>query len=181
MFIVLCSTTFCRTFSWEQSRWLVDFSKVRGLDGIYIANVYWDAYNGEEPQPDTDSEVHTLISFNKGESCSFFLLRVCLLVFSSVRTCRVYFHLIFFSGGDWDEIAAPEGTTCTSRDECQLHLNGPTTSQFGRVYSDEDAIGLVMATGNVGQSLSDSGSNTFLSRDAGLTWSLVEFGMCFRY
>jgi len=130
-------------FSWETSRWLVDFSKVRGIDGVYIANVYWEPYSGMQTQPDIDSEIHSLVTLNKG--------------------------------GDWEDIPPPTGTSCSTR-ECGLHLNGPTTSNAGRVYSDEDAIGLVLATGNVGESLVPGASDTFFSRDAGLTWIKVADG-----
>lgn len=54
---------------------------------------------------------------------------------------------------------------------CILNLNGPAESLYGRVYSDEEAVGLLMATGNVGEDLSPPFS-TFFSRDAGLTYVL---------
>jgi hypothetical protein len=59
-----------------------------------------------------------------------------------------------------------------SSQTCILNLNGPAESLYGRVYSDEEAVGLLMATGNVGEDLSPPFS-TFFSRDAGLTYALL--------
>lgn len=44
--------------------------------------------------------------------------------------------------------------------------------QYGPVYSTENSIGLIIGTGNIGQFLENRSDqvNTYLSRDAGLTW-----------
>lgn len=56
---------------------------------------------------------------------------------------------------------------------CMLHLHDLTeNSKFVPVYSYRNALGIVMGTGNVGGKLSfdPSVTNTYLSRDGGLTW-----------
>jgi hypothetical protein len=44
--------------------------------------------------------------------------------------------------------------------------------QFGPFYSAENAVGMIIGTGNVGSYLSFQKDeiNTYLSRDGGLTW-----------
>ena len=37
---------------------------------------------------------------------------------------------------------------CLKEAECYLHLNSHKTSHFGPIYSNESAIGLIIATGN---------------------------------
>jgi len=50
---------------------------------------------------------------------------------------------------------------------------------FGPIYSNTNAVGIVMATGNVGDSLDTTGLddvNTYISRDAGWTWYEIDQG-----
>jgi hypothetical protein len=53
------------------------------------------------------------------------------------------------------------------------HKGEPTQQDFGPLYSNENAVGLVMATGNVGDALRNDVVNTYFSRDGGLTWEQV--------
>ena len=71
--------------------------------------------------------------------------------------------------------------TCHS-DDCELHLHGAShwqrgtwKTRLGSVYSQPSAPGVVLATGNVGEYLSGDAQivNTFLSRDAGATWTEI--------
>lgn len=50
--------------------------------------------------------------------------------------------------------------------------------RFGPFYTTDNSIGLVMGTGNVGKYLSNRPDqvNTYLSRDAGLSWYEVKKG-----
>lgn len=61
--------------------------------------------------------------------------------------------------------------------KCSLHLHSVTQPHnFGRVFSST-APGLVMGVGSVGEYLKPyEESDTFLSTDAGLTWTMVEDG-----
>jgi len=61
--------------------------------------------------------------------------------------------------------------------DCSLHLTGLTSSR-GRVYSNKNAVGLVIATGNEGKFLFDMhhGMNTYISRNGGLSWVVARPG-----
>jgi hypothetical protein len=125
-------------FPWGTS----DFSRVYGLDGIYIANQYLGG--GER-----DLEVMiTKMSYNKG--------------------------------GSWHRIAAPkeELHRCRVASECYLNLHGSTTYSRGRFYSRANALGVLLGTGNVGETLRETLGelNTYLSNDAGQTWTLFSNG-----
>jgi len=59
-----------------------------------------------------------------------------------------------------------------------LHLHSYSNKNFGPFYSPENAVGIVMGTGNVGDYLSyrKDEVNTYLSRNGGLTWFEVKKG-----
>ena len=48
-----------------------------------------------------------------------------------------------------------------------------TYSRFASVFTSASAIGLVMANGNIGSSVSSGGFNVYLSNDGGLRWNEV--------
>ena len=127
-----------------------DFEKVQGIEGIYITN---EQINTDQSSSREKAKLRTKISFDKG--------------------------------GRWQAIKAPIATNvgkefaCNPQDDpqCTLHLHGVTDS-WGPFYSSKNAIGIVMATGNVGMHLSDKEDevHTFFSRDGGLTWSMARAG-----
>merc|ERR1712023_80811 len=80
-------------------------------------------------------------------------------------------------GSEWFTIPPPANVPC-SEEHCSLHLFGNTQSAYGRVYSQQTAVGLVLATGNVGefQQSREDALGTFFSRDAGMTWSMIKYG-----
>ena len=89
-------------------------------------------------------------------------------------------------GGKWELIKAPEltmrgrKTTCYLEDNCSLHLEIYShMGELAPVYSSEKAVGLVLATGNLGNRLTDNDSqkSLFLSRDGGLNWSTIRMGV----
>ena len=49
--------------------------------------------------------------------------------------------------------------------------------KFGPLYSPENALGILISTGNVGYHLTklDDQTNTYFSRDGGKIWSEVKF------
>ncbi|KAG2146361.1 hypothetical protein DEU56DRAFT_971534 [Suillus clintonianus] len=83
-------------------------------------------------------------------------------------------------GGTWKALLPPSVDSlglkypCTSVG-CALHVHGYTERSDARVtYSSPSVVGVVMAVGNVGDSLASyTESNTFLSRDGGFTWEEV--------
>jgi hypothetical protein len=63
-------------------------------------------------------------------------------------------------------------------DTCSLHIHGYTERiDRSRTYSSQTAIGLMFGIGNVGEYLSAaSDADTYLTSDAGVTWSQVKKG-----
>ena len=127
-----------------------DFEKLQGIEGIYITN---EQINADVESAKERPRLRTKITFDKG--------------------------------GKW-QLLKPPPTDDKGRDfscradedsECSLHLHGVTDS-WGPFYSNKNAIGVVMATGNVGHHLSDKEDevHTFFSRDAGLTWQMARRG-----
>lgn len=71
-----------------------------------------------------------------------------------------------------------KSTNCFLEDGCSLHLQmySNNDQMYAPPYSQESAVGIVMAVGSVGDKLDfDRGARkgTFLSRDGGLTWSEI--------
>jgi len=128
----------------HQYRGIFDFVRVQGLEAIYFANVVYNT-------ADVDSPLRSVISFDDGSS--------------------------------WLSLVPPAndslGNKITCTGGCSLHLHGwssfvPTDDHpsYGPFYSSENAIGLILANGNVGTQLEFDTSlvNTYLSRDGGLSW-----------
>ena len=89
-------------------------------------------------------------------------------------------------GGKWELIKAPEvslkgkKTACYIEEGCSLHLEIYShMGELAPVYSSEKAIGIVLATGNMGHKLTpnDSQKSLYLSRDGGLTWRTIRVGV----
>ena len=138
----------------------VDFAKVEGIEGVYIAN---QISGGTFADPSfiaktksVDDFVHTRITYN--------------------------------GGGMWEPLKAPlvdkdgKQIECHSGSRCDLHLHGSThwqrgtwKSRLGSVYTQATAPGIILATGNVGEFLTNDAQrvNTYISRDAGASWEEI--------
>jgi hypothetical protein len=134
----------------ENSR--VDYERVAGVSGIALANVVdnWDTAERNE-----DRQIKTKITFD--------------------------------DGGRWRNLKPPlydnEGNEygCANElplDRCSLHLHSVTEAHnIGRMFSVKGAPGLLMGVGSVGEYLKPyKESDTFLSRDGGVTWILARRG-----
>ncbi|KAJ7230698.1 vacuolar protein sorting/targeting protein 10 [Mycena pura] len=129
----------------RNERGFVDFEKMIGLDGIALINV---VSNPHEAVITGQKELQTRITHN--------------------------------DGGTWKSLTPPKVDSlgnkykCLST-QCALHLHGYTERSDPRAtYSSPGIVGLIMAVGNVGESLAPyDQSDTFLSRDAGFTWEEV--------
>ena len=87
-------------------------------------------------------------------------------------------------GASWELIKAPQqdmkgkNTNCFIEDDCSLHIQMYTNNDmmYAPPYSQESAIGIVMAVGTIGTKLDfakGARRGTFLSRDGGLNWSEI--------
>ena len=88
-------------------------------------------------------------------------------------------------GASWELIKAPEKdmrekpNSCYIEDGCSLHLQMYTNNHGGKFappYSQETAVGVVMAVGMMGQKLDFNQAarrSTYLSRDGGVTWQEI--------
>ncbi|KAL1916286.1 uncharacterized protein VTP21DRAFT_5903 [Calcarisporiella thermophila] len=138
----------------RNSKGLVDFEKIQGVNGIVLVN---QVINAEEVNIGGTKKVRSMISFDDGGQ------------WEPLRPPK--------------EDALGRPIECQQKCQLNLHgrtdIRGP-----GAVYSAEGAPGLMMGIGNVGESLlSYEDGNTYLTRDGGRTWteirrgeSLYEFG-----
>ncbi|KAJ7579906.1 vacuolar protein sorting/targeting protein 10 [Mycena floridula] len=129
----------------RNDRGYVDFEKMIGLDGIAIVNVVADP-------------AQAAISGRKA----------------------LQSRITHNDGGTWKPLRPPlldsnkNKYSCDSV-KCVLNVHGYTERRDPRAtYSSPGMVGLVMAVGNVGESLAAyTDSDTFLSRDGGFTWEEV--------
>ncbi|KAK2194656.1 bifunctional Sortilin [Babesia duncani] len=153
-----------------------EFDKVYSLEGVYIANFRDDSEGMLNPQDKFRTHLDGTVSqLDKKKSKHIAHAKV----EPNIRTV-----ISFNKGAEWNYLKPPkfdsegkpydcEGT------KCFLHLHGITQyKSFAPFYSVENAVGLVLATGNVGDKLSFNplDVNTFLSRDGGLTWAEAHKG-----
>jgi hypothetical protein len=93
-------------------------------------------------------------------------------------------HITFSNGATWDYVAIPADlvSTCNSTflSWCDMHFVGRSTRNIAEPpYSPAGAVGIAMATGNVGSRvMTDSPDelSTFLTRDGGVTWKQIADG-----
>ncbi|GIX64149.1 sortilin [Babesia caballi] len=147
-----------------------EFDKVYSLDGVYIANFRDDSGGILNPK----SKFMTQMDGTKSQLDQKRSRHVAhTKIEPNVRTV-----VSFNKGAEWHYLKPPkvdsEGKPYDcEQGKCFLHLHGITQyKNFAPFYSVEQATGLVLATGNVGDHLrfDPSQVNTFLSRDGGLTW-----------
>ncbi|KAF8208428.1 hypothetical protein K438DRAFT_1712117 [Mycena galopus ATCC 62051] len=129
----------------RDDRGFVDFEKIIGLDGVALTNVVAD------PQE-------------------------AVLTGKKVLQTRITHN----DGSEWRPLIPPwkdsrgDEYSCKMA-SCTLHLHGYTMRSNPEAgYSRSAIVGVLIAVGNVGESLApyDQG-DTFLSRDAGLTWEEI--------
>jgi hypothetical protein len=98
---------------------------------------------------------------------------------------KVATGITYNMGANWDFISVPDSlkSKCNSSntyDWCGMHFLGRSDSFVGEApYSAPGAIGLAMATGNVGMTLDTDAPDemgTFLTRDGGVSWKQVATG-----
>ena len=94
---------------------------------------------------------------------------------------KIKTYITHNKGATWELLRAPEHdyfgkpTSCFIEDGCSLHLHMYTNNENGYAppYSQESAVGVVMAVGMYGDRLDfqkGASRGTFLSRDGGVKW-----------
>lgn len=83
-------------------------------------------------------------------------------------------QITFNKGGKWQDLQAPPGGN--SR-QLNLHLYGDS-DMFPPIYSVPSAVGIALGVGNTGSYLKSTAdeTNTYFTRDGGLTWDQVMKG-----
>ena len=135
----------------RNERGYVDFEKMLGLEGVILVN---QVANIDEAEKGMSKALRTMITHN--------------------------------DGAQWAPLQAPfkdaEGHDfgCDPKDisRCSLHLHSYTERRDPRAtFSSPSAVGLMMAVGNVGESLGRKPeADTFITRDGGVQWSAVKKG-----
>lgn len=165
-----------------------EFDKMVSMEGTYMAN-FRDVEKSGEPgaadasaadKEDQTDETASETAVDKRRSAR-----------SGKEESVVRTVVTFDKGGVWSYLKPPKvdstgkAIDCPA-DRCWLHLHGVTNfNNYAPFYSIEQAVGLIMGTGNVGSYLryETDQVNTYLSRDGGLSWAechkgayIYEFG-----
>ncbi|VWU50927.1 sortilin, putative [Hepatocystis sp. ex Piliocolobus tephrosceles] len=152
-----------------------EFDRVLSLEGVYIANfldnideIKDDDLKFNNFKLDIDEDIdnmQTNVEMRKKKTVK------------GKNEDLVRTVISFNKGGHWSYLKAPKvdslGNKYDCGDNCYLHLHGITNyHQYAPFYSVENAVGIIMGTGNVGSHLRYESDevNTFLSRDGGVTW-----------
>ncbi|KAI8967795.1 hypothetical protein BDF20DRAFT_917392 [Mycotypha africana] len=93
------------------------------------------------------------------------------------KTKKVRTMISWDDGGHWQTLPPPKNFDCASKG-CSLNLHSRTDIHGpGAIFSSSGAPGLAMGVGNVGASMTAyTESDTFLTRDGGHTWELIQEG-----
>ncbi|OJD19790.1 hypothetical protein AJ78_00290 [Emergomyces pasteurianus Ep9510] len=131
-----------------------DFEKMKGLEGVAMANI---VANVDDVEKGAAKKYRTMITHN--------------------------------DGAEWTLLSPPSKDSagraygCSTKGgkptkECALHLHSYTERVDPRdTYSSPGAVGFMIGTGNVGEHLTlKSEADTFITRDAGITWEEVKKG-----
>ena len=128
----------------------VDFEKMQGLEGVAMVNV---VSNAKEVEGGANKKLQSMITHN--------------------------------DGAEWSLLPPPEKDALGDKypcagGGCTLHIHSYTErSDKSATFSSPSAVGLMMAVGNVGEYLlskSDDATDTFITRDAGISWHSVKKG-----
>ena len=182
---------------------MVDFEKVSSLDGTFIVNKYNSDYEAsfkhstvfdanEINESDLVAEESRKSRLGRGgrdnakhEQTSSEVTREHPSVPAEIVQQDVRTYITHNKGGKWELLKAPTVTSqgkpiqCSVEDDCSLHLEIYShQGELAPVYSTETAVGIVVATGNLGKRLTpnDQAKNLYISRDGGLNWKSVRPG-----
>ncbi|GLI71589.1 hypothetical protein VaNZ11_016826 [Volvox africanus] len=168
-----------------------DFTRLEGLQGIYVANQVVPAPSSDGSAGSTTPTGEMPMPMGEGGYVDYYVDPYYDLS-DVVGEPIIETRITYSAGGRWQRIRVYPNNI--SNLDCRgigpepwyLHLNGMSpTNRFGLplpgVYSNPSAPGLVLATGNVaslGSGLDQSSPElcTWISRDGGVTWADVAVG-----
>jgi len=87
---------------------------------------------------------------------------------------RISTKITYDFGGLWSKMKGPK-EECPPQEDCHMNLRSKTSTSRSGFYSTPSAVGILLGTGNVGNSLEtrDEMVQTYISRDAGWSWSKI--------
>ena len=146
----------------------IDFEKVNSLEGLYISNVIDPEYmkNAEQEMEEVSIENSSMNNPKSSKNPHLDFI-----------TTKISYN----KGASWHRLLAPQRDSTGKKYECEgqcyLNLHGPS-SNYPPFYSVDSAVGVIVANGNIGHYLSHDSSetNTFLTRDGGITWIEIKKG-----
>ncbi|KAL2444568.1 Vacuolar protein sorting/targeting protein 10 [Exophiala dermatitidis] len=134
----------------------VDFEKMQGLEGVAMVNV---VSNIKEVNDGEKKKLKSMITHNDGAEWA---------LLPPPKNDAL--------GHDYKCVKEANKAT----DKCSLHIHSYTErADKSATFSSPSAVGLMLAVGNVGEYLArkdDESTDTFITRDAGITWSSVKKG-----
>ena len=142
----------------KQDQLGMEFISVSGLDGVFISNVIEEEENEEKR----------------------------LINMSSIKTDKAELNIVtkisFNNGVSWHKLIAPEYDSNGKKYNTNLfnlHLKGLNSKTTNHIFTKKNAIGLILANGNVNTKLisktdgNKQETNLFLSRDGGISWKEI--------
>ena len=129
-----------------------DVYKIQGLRGIYVASQIVNP--GQSLRTIQPKDLRSLITFDQGS------------IWTPVKGPKQDEQ-----GNEFAECKELEGYRCNLHLSQQLSQKFPSTRSIP-ILSSKSAIGIVVASGNMGKSLMQK-NNVFVSADAGLSWHQV--------
>jgi hypothetical protein len=160
-----------------------EFDKVLSLEGVYMANFRdvpkSESGDGDDKGKKTQNEETTEEAEDLETSATATAVDKRRSARSKGKDESVVRTVISFDkGGAWSYLKPPKVDSVGKKincppEKCWLHLHGITNfHNYAPFYSIENAIGIIMGTGNVGAYLrfEPDQINTYMSRDGGLTW-----------
>lgn len=157
-----------------------EFDKVLSLEGVYMANFKEtkssDTSGGVDDKTKEAAEESQALEEETKSGTEVDKRRAPKSKAKEESVVRTV--ISFDKGGAWSYLKPPRVDSTGKQiecppDKCWLHLHGFTNfHNYAPFYSTENAIGIIMGTGNVGPSLrfEPDQTNTYISRNGGLTW-----------
>ncbi|EEA07756.1 BNR/Asp-box repeat-containing protein [Cryptosporidium muris RN66] len=166
-----------------------EFDKVMSLDGVYLANIKEHVFDSKNEVDAVSKDMVFLYDLDIDDTVEDADTSSIEAKHKSGKQGKmeevVKTVITFNKGGEWNYIQAPTTDSrgnpidCNPDQGCYLHLHGISNFEnYAPFYSVENAVGIILGTGNVGTHLlfESENINTYMSRDGGRTWMEVHKG-----